>query len=141
MVFPILSKFGLKSRNFLKTELLKMLSPTLFTHGGLMYVVGMANENQPHRRNKALFDNWSIFHLCIGTVLGWIMTPFIALVVMTLWEPLEIFVLSPVLARFGIIFGHESLQNSLSDIFFNTVGVTLGAFVLGEVVTSPITIF
>lgn len=93
-------------------------------------------KNERHR-NKNLFDGWSIVHLSIGIILGWTMSPFVALVIMTLWEPLEIFVLSPLLARFDIVFGHESLQNSLSDILFNTLGVTFGAYVLAEIVTIP----
>ncbi len=97
--------------------------------------------NKLHSRNKNLFDKWSIMHLSIGVCLGWVMTPFVALALMTLWEPFEIFVLSPVLKRFGIIFGFESIQNSLSDVFFNTAGVTIGAFVLGAAVSPPFYIF
>ncbi len=99
------------------------------------------NTPKVHRRNKNLFDTWSIVHLGIGICLGWIVTPFVALAIMTLWEPFEIFVLSPILKRFGIVFGFESIQNSLSDIFFNTVGVTLGAFVLGAVASPPFHLF
>lgn len=94
-----------------------------------------------HRRNETLFDKWSIIHLFTGVILGWIMDPFIALVIMTLWEPLEIFVLSPILAKAGIIFGFESLQNSLSDIFFNILGVTIGAFALTALFAPPIHLF
>ncbi len=94
-----------------------------------------------HHRNKNLFDGWSTVHLTIGILMGWLMAPFFALLIMTLWEPFEIFVLSPLLRRFGINFGYESIQNSLSDILFNTVGVTLGAFVLGAMVAPPLHLF
>lgn len=80
-----------------------------------------------YKRNGNLYDKWSIVHLCTGIAFGWLMNPFAAMVLMTLWEPFEILVLSPLLARRGIVFGYESLRNSLSDIVFNTLGVLLGA--------------
>ena len=79
-----------------------------------------------HRRNDALFDVWSIVHLVTGIAVGWLMDPFIGLLVMVLWEPLEVLVLSPLLARHEILFGHESLRNSLSDILFDGLGVAIG---------------
>lgn len=69
------------------------------------------------------------------------MNPVIALSIMVLWEPIEIFVLSPLLARRGITFGFESLRNSLSDIVFDTVGVLIGAFVLGALISPPFYLF
>lgn len=89
-------------------------------------------------RNDSLFDPWSIVHLITGIILGWIMTPVIALAIMVLWEPLEILILSPILGRFGIIFGYETIRNSLSDIFFDVVGVVLGAYVLGHFFAPPV---
>ena len=83
-----------------------------------------------HPRNDLLFDVWSLVHLVTGVLMAWVMAPFIALLIMVVWEPLEILVLSPLLARRGIVFGHESLRNSLSDIFFDCLGVALGAWVL-----------
>lgn len=94
-----------------------------------------------HRRNTALFDVWSLVHLATGVLLGWVMSPFVALLLMTLWEPLEILVLSPILARFGILFGHESLRNSLSDIAFNCAGVALGHWGLTALVAPPFHLF
>jgi hypothetical protein len=94
-----------------------------------------------HKRNGALFDSWSIVHLCTGILFGWLMDPFIALVIMILWEPLEILILSPILAKFDIIFGYESLNNSLSDIFFDVVGVILGVWLLTELVAPPFQLF
>jgi hypothetical protein len=94
-----------------------------------------------HKRNGNLFDTWSIVHLCTGVLFGWLLNPLTALVIMTLWEPFEIFVLSPLLARRGIIFGYESLRNSLSDIVFNTIGILLGAYVLSELLDPPFQLF
>jgi hypothetical protein len=93
-------------------------------------------KNPPHR-NDAFFDYWSIVHLITGIAMGWVVTPFIALALMVLWEPFEIFILSPVLAKFGIRFGFESLRNSLSDILFDTIGVIAGAYILGSVLEPP----
>lgn len=92
-------------------------------------------------RNGALFDKWSIVHLSTGVLFGWLMNPLVAFIVMTLWEPFEIFVLSPFLARFGIVFGYESLRNSFSDIFFNTAGILIGAGLLSSVVEAPFKLF
>jgi hypothetical protein len=69
------------------------------------------------------------------------MEPFVGLLIMVLWEPLEVLVLSPFLARFQILFGHESLRNSLSDIFFDGVGVAVGYWVLLPLVDPPFTLF
>ena len=94
-----------------------------------------------HRRNSALFDVWSLVHLGTGIVGAWVMDPLILLLVMTLWEPLEILVLSPFLARFGILFGHESLRNSLSDIAFNCLGVAIGYWGLSSLWDPPFHLF
>lgn len=93
------------------------------------------------RRNDALFDGWSIVHLITGILMGWVMAPFVALVIMVLWEPLEIFMLSPFLARYGITFGYETLRNSLSDIFFDVVGVALGVWALAVLIAPPFHLF
>lgn len=101
-----------------------------------------AKSSQPKpSRNNALYDNWSLVHLITGIVLGWVMAPFVALLIMALWEPLEIFVLSPVLGRYGIVFGYESLRNSLSDICFNCLGVALGAWALTAIAVPPFHLF
>lgn len=73
--------------------------------------------------------------------MSWVMPPVIALALMVLWEPFEILVLSPFLARYGIVFGHETLRNSLSDIFFDAVGVIAGAYVLTSYVDPPFYLF
>jgi len=81
-----------------------------------------------HRKNAALFDFWSIVHIFIGVVLVYFLSPFLALILMVLWEPFENLILSPLLAKKGILFGHETLANSLSDIVFDVIGVSVGYF-------------
>ncbi len=97
--------------------------------------------NRRPKRNDSLYDIWSITHLTTGIILGWVMSPVIALAIMVLWEPLEILVLSPILAKYGIVFGYETLRNSLSDIFFDTVGVIIGAYLLGRWLEPPFFLF
>jgi hypothetical protein len=94
-----------------------------------------------HPRNDLLFDIWSVVHLLTGIGMAWVMDPFIALLIMVVWEPLEVLVLSPLMARRGIVFGHESLRNSLSDIFFDCLGVALGYWVLTPLVAPPFHLF
>jgi hypothetical protein len=93
------------------------------------------------RRNNKLYDKWSLVHLLTGIILGWVMDPFVALSIMVLWEPLEILVLSPLLARRGTIFGYETLRNSLSDIVFNIIGVALGTWALTTLSVPPFHLF
>ncbi len=93
------------------------------------------------KRNGGVFDSWSIVHLTTGVLLGWLIDPFIALAIMVLWEPLEILILSPLLKRAGIIFGYESCRNSSSVIFFNVIGVTLGAWALTALADPPFHLF
>jgi hypothetical protein len=94
-----------------------------------------------HKRNGNLFDRWSIVHLCAGVVFGWLMNPLLAVVLMALWEPIEIFIISPLVARAGIVFGYESFRNSLSDIFFDTAGILCGAVVLRLFISPPFLLF
>ena len=94
-----------------------------------------------HPRNDLLFDVWSLVHLATGVLAAWVAAPFIVLLAMVLWEPLEILVLSPLLARRGIVFGHESLRNSLSDIFFDCVGVAIGYWGLRALADPPFLLF
>lgn len=93
------------------------------------------------RRNSSLFDGWSVVHIITGLFFGWVMDPFVALSIMILWEPLEVFVLSPFLAKFDIDFGYESLRNSLSDIVFDTAGVAAGYYLLTQLVAPPFHLF
>jgi len=97
----------------------------------------MQENKNVRRRNNELLDNWSLVHLATGILLGWLINPIYALIIMTAWEPLEIFVLSPILARFGINFGYETLKNSLSDIAVNIAGIAIGAFVIKSVFGAP----
>ena len=88
-------------------------------------------------RNNQLVDIWSLVHLGTGILLGWIMSPIVAIIIMILWEPLEILVLSPILSRFGILFGYETIVNSLSDILFNCAGVSIGFWLLTMLLQPP----
>ena len=94
-----------------------------------------------HRRNGSLFDWWSLTHIAWAALLAWVMNPMVALSIMVLWEPLEVLVLSPLLAKRGISFGYESIQNSLSDIFFDVIGVFLGVYVLTKLFDPPFFLF
>lgn len=79
-----------------------------------------------HNRNNSIFDIWSIVHLLTGILFGLLINPWLAFVLMVAWEPLEIFVLSPLLAKYGIDFGYETWRNSLSDIVFDAIGILIG---------------
>lgn len=93
------------------------------------------------RRNDTLIDGWSGVHLIVGVWVGWLMDPFIGLMLMVLWEPLEILVLNPLADRlFGIEFGFETLRNAMSDIVFDAVGVALGYWALRAWVDPPFVI-
>jgi len=72
-----------------------------------------------------------------GVALGWVLSPLVAVVIMVLWEPLEILVLSPILARYNIVFGFETLRNSLSDIAFDVAGVAVGYYALTALIAPP----
>lgn len=85
---------------------------------------------QKTARNDAVLDKWSAVHFVTSAVLCVLFGPVIAVVVTYIWEPIEIFVISPIVARFGILFGHETLRNSLSDIAVNTIGVGAGLILL-----------
>lgn len=92
-----------------------------------------------YQRNSSWFDVWSVIHLLNGVLLSLLLNPFFALAIMVLWEPLEVLVLSPWLRRkYGLIFGFETIRNSLSDIFFDTVGVTAGFLLLKLLEAQPI---
>lgn len=93
-------------------------------------------------RNDRLVDPWSIVHLLTGVGMGWIMDPFWALLIMILWEPVELYVISPITWRLmQREFGHESLANSWSDILFDAAGVTFGAFLLRLWLEPPFILF
>lgn len=76
--------------------------------------------------NDRLVDFWSATHLAWGLVLALFMDPWLAFGLLVLWEPLEVLVLSPLVAKVGVSFGHESLRNSMSDIVFDAIGVAIG---------------
>ena len=83
-------------------------------------------------RNNRLYDAWSLVHFATGVGLGWLLNPFLAIGLMILWEPLEIFILSPLLAKRGIVFGYETWRNSFSDIVVDTAGVITGFLLLAS---------
>jgi hypothetical protein len=104
-------------------------------------VVKIKGATREHR-NDAYVDTWSWVHLATGAGMAWVMNPFWALVILILWEPIEIFVLSPLMWKwFGIEFGYETLKNSLSDIVFNIAGVLIGLYLLRALVDPPFILF
>ncbi len=88
------------------------------------------NINASPKRNNKLFDKWSLVHLATSIILALILHPILALLVAWLWEPLELFILSPILKKFGIVFGHETLRNVISDLIFDLLGVLAGWFII-----------
>ncbi len=92
-----------------------------------------------HReRNDSLVDVWSFIHLVTGALMAWVMDPFFALLIMVLWEPLEILVLSPFAEKvLGFRFGFETLRNSMSDIVFDAAGVAVGFWILRRAFDPP----
>lgn len=78
----------------------------------------------------------------VGVWVGWLVDPFIGLLVMVLWEPLEVLILNPLFERWwGIEFGFESLRNAMSDIVFDAAGVAVGCWGLRAVVEPPFQVF
>jgi hypothetical protein len=92
-------------------------------------------------RNDSWFDIWSAGHLTLGIAMGWLMDPFVALFLLVVWEPFEVLLLSPWLAKRGIEFGRETLRNSLSDIFFDAIGVAGGFWALTPWLPPPFRLF
>lgn len=92
--------------------------------------VAAANARRLGRRvrNNRLFDIWSLAHVAWGLGLGIFLGPWWAFGILVAWEPFEILLLGPWLARWGIPFGHETWRNSLSDVVFDGLGAGL-AFV------------
>ena len=81
-------------------------------------------------RNDHLIDVWSAAHVAWGVALCIVFGPIWAIAFLIAWEPFEIFLLGPTLARRGIPFGHETWRNSLSDILFDAAGAALGFFLV-----------
>lgn len=83
------------------------------------------------KRNGKLVDIWSLTHFLWGLIAALLMPVWFAAALLVLWEPLENFVISPILWRYlKINFGHETLQNSLSDIVFDGLGLLAGISIL-----------
>lgn len=81
-------------------------------------------------RNNRLVDIWSAAHVAWGLGLAILLGPWWAFGILAAWEPFEIFLLGPSLARWGIPFGHETWRNSLSDVFFDGAGAALAFFLI-----------
>lgn len=82
------------------------------------------------RRNSRFVDTWSFIHLIFGVVFGLTFSPLIAVLILIVWEPIEILIISPILARHKIVFGYETVNNSFSDILFDIIGVLIAVIVL-----------
>lgn len=92
--------------------------------------------------NNQLLDFWSIVHFASSAGLGWIMHPLVALAIVVLYEPFELYLLFPFLyENFGIVFGNETYLNSLSDIVINTLGVAFGYYYVRKRIPPPFTLF
>lgn len=89
----------------------------------------MTSVKRKQKRNNRLVDRWSFVHFASSAALCWLVGPVPAFVITALWEPFEIYIISPLLGKKGIVFGYETWRNSVSDIFFNTAGISV-AFVL-----------
>ncbi len=92
-------------------------------------MMGNNVDASPPRNNK-LFDRWSLVHVATSIILAMILHPLVALLIVWLWEPFELFILSPLLGKFGIVFGHETLRNVISDLIFDLIGVLAGWLII-----------
>jgi hypothetical protein len=81
-------------------------------------------------RNNELFDIWSAAHFVWGLALAVLLGPLWSIVIMIAWEPFEILLLGPTLARWGIAFGHETWRNSVSDMVFDVAGAIAAFFLV-----------
>ncbi len=109
-------------------------------------MVGNAAEIGPGQtafeRNDRVIDIWSAVHLTSAMLMGWVMDPFIALLLLIAYEPLELFVLYPLSMKlFNYPFGYESWRNSWSDMQFDAAGVALGYYGLRRLADAPFTLF
>lgn len=70
------------------------------------------------------------------------MHPILALALVVVFEPFELYVLFPFLyENYGIVFGNETYINSLSDIAINMLGVAYGCFSLRKKYHPPFVLF
>ena len=80
-------------------------------------------------KNKKLIDLWSLTHILWGAFLTWLLGPWIALLIMVLWEPFEVKLLGPFLMKHcGVVFGNEGWQNSASDIVMDIIGILFSIY-------------
>lgn len=92
-----------------------------------------SNPKQHSDRNGSLVDVWSFVHVGASALITLFVGPLLAIVITFAWEPLENLVICPLLGKFGILFGHETLKNSLSDLVFNTIGIGI-AYILMNII-------
>lgn len=115
----------------------RVLSVAPLTSIKVMYYLQMFRRflkgaNIPVPQNWSLVDIWSFTHIAWGCVFGFLLPPVYAFMLLALYEPLEVYVLSPIAYKqFGIVFGNEGLANSLADLVFNAIGIALALYLFG----------
>lgn len=82
------------------------------------------------RRNNRLIDPWTFVHVVAGAAATLVVDPVAAFLILAVYEPVEIFLISPLMWEIGIEFGYETWRNALVDVIFNGVGVLLGWYVI-----------
>lgn len=99
--------------------------------------------NEEHRteRNNRFFDKWSVIHFVTSMLFTLIIGPKLALLIVFLWEPFEIYILSRVLEKIEVRFGDETLKNSLSDLLFDSIGVAVGYAILSYTFIEQLIVF
>jgi len=100
-----------------------------------------AINRKKYGRNNTLVDSWSAVHLLSGILFGLLINPIAAIIILALWEPFENFVLSPIFARSGILFGYESWRNALSDVIFDAAGVIIGSLAITAAAAPAVHLF
>jgi hypothetical protein len=98
-------------------------------------------KSKPELRNNQVYDGWSLVHFLTGILLGWLVNPVAGIIIMVLWEPLEILILSPLLKKFGIVFGYETFKNSVSDIVADSLGILIGYYLIRLLLSPPLSLF
>lgn len=100
---------------------------------------GTANAKRLARRvrNERYVDWWSATHFGWAVVLGLLVGPLWAFAILVVWEPVEIFILGPLISRQGVAFGHEGWRNALSDIVFDGAGAIV-AYAVARTLWDPL---
>lgn len=90
----------------------------------------MTEPRNAFERNAQWFDAWSIVHFGSAAALTFLLGPLWAAAIVILWEPLELFVLSPLATRFGMSFGREAWPNVVGDLISDGLGVGAALLIL-----------